>query len=58
MYKDTTEKLKPPRVAHVRFLFGRPLGEPNNPDQHRVIIEDALRILETATEPETMVQLP
>ena len=58
MYKEMAEKVRPPRVAHVRFPFGRPLGEPNNPDQHRVVIEDALRILETATDPGTVVSLP
>ncbi len=58
MYKEMAEKVRPPRVAHVRFPFGRPLGEPNNPDQQRVIIEDALRILETATEPGSVVSLP
>lgn len=58
MYKERAEKTRPPRVAHVRFPFGRPLGEPNNPDQHRVIIEDALLILETATEPGRIVELP
>ena len=40
MHRGMAEKIRPPRVAHVRFPFGRPLGEPNNPDQHRVIIED------------------
>ncbi len=58
MYKEMAEKVRPPRVAHVRFPFGRPIGEPNNPDQHRVVIEDALRVLETATEPGTVVSLP
>ena len=58
MYRGMAEKVRPPRVAHVRFPFGRPMGEPNNPDQHRVIIEDSLRILETATEPGTLVNLP
>ena len=46
------------RVAAVRFPFGRPMGEPSNADQHRVIAEDALHILETATEPGTLVSLP
>ena len=58
MYKEMAEKVRPPRVAHVRFPFGRPLGEPTNRDQQRVIIEDALRLLETATEPGTVTSLP
>ena len=50
--------MTPPRVAHVKFPFGRPMDEPNNPDQHRVIAEDALGILETAVEPGKVVTLP
>ena len=58
MYKEMAEKIHPPRVAHVRFPFGRPMGEPNNADQHRVILEDALSVLETAGEAGTVVSLP
>ena len=58
MYKEMAEKIHPPRVAHVRFPFGRPMGEPNNADQHRVILEDALNVLETAGEAGTVVSLP
>jgi len=51
MISDLAEVLEPPRVARVRFPFGRPMGEPSNPDQSRVI-------LETATKPGTVVHLP
>jgi hypothetical protein len=34
------------------------MGEPGNAEQQRVIAEDALRILETATEPGNLVSLP
>ncbi len=58
MNSGLAEVLEPPRVARVRFPFGRPMGEPSNPDQSRVILEDALGILETATKPGTVVHLP
>ena len=58
MYKEMAEKIHPPRVAHVRFPFGRPMGEPNNADQHRVVLEDALSVLETAAEAGMVVSLP
>ena len=58
MYKQVADTIKPPRVAYVRFPFGQPLGEPHNHDQHRVIVEDALHLLETTTEPGTIQQLP
>lgn len=58
MYKQVADALKPPRVAYVRFPFGQPLGEPGNADQQRVIIEDALQLLNTATEPGNIAPLP
>ena len=58
MFKEVAEATRPPRVVHVRFPFGRPLGEPGNADQQRVIIEDALHLLETAREPGTVLPLP
>ena len=58
MYAQVAERIRPPRVAAVRFPFGRPMGEPGNAEQHRVIAEDALRVLETATEPGSLVSLP
>ena len=58
MYKEMAEKVHPPRVVHVRFPFGRPMGEPDNADQHRVILEDALSVLGTAWEAGTVVSLP
>lgn len=58
MYKQVADALKPPRVAYVRFPFGQPLGEPGNSDQQRVIIEDALQLLNTAREPGTIEPLP
>ena len=50
--------MQPPRVVHVRFPFGRPLGEPGNPQQHRVIIEDALAFLAEAQGPGALLELP
>jgi D-proline reductase (dithiol) PrdB len=46
-----------PRAVHVRFPLGNPLGEPGRPDQHRRILEDMFRLLETADEPQ-IVELP
>ena len=58
MYKQVADALKPPRVAYVPFPFGQPLGQPGYADQHRVVIEDALQLLVTATEPGTVESLP
>ena len=58
MYRQVADAIRPPRVALARFPFGQPLGEPGNADQQRVVIEDALRLLVTATEPGTLEELP
>jgi len=58
MFKEVAEAVRPPRVVHVRFPFGRPLGEPGNIRQQRVIIEDALRFLVECKEPGTVLELP
>ena len=58
MYRQVADAIRPPRAALVRFPFGQPLGEPGNADQHRVIVEDALNLLLTASEPGTIRPLP
>jgi hypothetical protein len=58
MFKEVEEYIKPPRVVHVRFPFGRPLGEPGDADQQRVIIEDSLEALANTTTAGTVVELP
>ena len=58
MYKQVVDALRPPRVAYARFPFGQPLGEPDNADQQRVIVEDALALLTNATEPGIVEELP
>ena len=58
MFRELAEKLRPPRTVAVRFPFGRPWGEPDNPSQHRVIVEHALEVLRSAQEPGTIVDLP
>ena len=58
MYRQVADALKAPRTAYVRFPFGQPLGEAGNSDQQRVIIEDALKLLVTASEPGIVHPLP
>ena len=58
MYRQVADALRPPRVTLVRFPFGQPLGEPDNADQQRVVVEDALRLLVSADKPGAMEELP
>ena len=37
-----------PRGLILRFPFGRPFGAPGNPEQQRVVLEDAVNLLRVA----------
>jgi len=54
--KEVTEKVRPPRSVYLRYPFGHPLGDAFNVTQQRTILLDALRALETITEPGTIVE--
>jgi hypothetical protein len=47
-----------PRGLVLRFPFGRPFGAPGNPDQQRVVLEDALALLSSAKEPGEIRSMP
>ena len=47
-----------PRGLVLRFPFGRPFGAPGNPDQQRVVLEDALALLSSAREPGEIQSMP
>jgi len=49
--RTRAEALSVPRGLVLRFPFGRPFGAPGNPDQQRVVLEDALTLLSSAREP-------
>ena len=38
-----------PRGLILRFPFGRPFGAPGSPEQQRVILQDALDVLASAS---------
>jgi len=49
--KDLTEAVGVPRALFVRWPLGHPLGEPNNAEQQRTLIFDALHLLKSAQAP-------
>ena len=57
MRPDVTFGVWVPRAAYARFPHGNPFGEPNRPEQHHLVFEALLQLLEQATEP-TFVELP
>lgn len=56
--RDITEKVRPPRALFLRWPYGHPLGEPNNPGQQMTVLTDALRALRDIQEPGTILDLP
>jgi len=55
---DITAKVKPLRAAFLNFPLGNSVGRPNEPDEQRAILTAALGLLESASEPAAMVELP
>ncbi|MBF8435558.1 hypothetical protein I0Q91_00570 [Halanaerobiaceae bacterium Z-7014] len=47
-----------PRAAHLTFPFGSLIGEPDNEMQQIEVIKAALKLIETAKKPGTIVDLP
>ena len=58
MRTDISHGVGIPRGTYVRFPLGNPLGEPGRPDQHHLVLARMLDLLETATGPDTIVELP
>jgi len=54
--RDIVESAAVPRLLFVDFPLGSPCGEPWNVDQQRGVLEQAFRVLETATSPCTTVE--
>lgn len=57
MMPTWAEQYGVPRAVGVEFPFGHPLGLPGNPGIQTTVINDALRVLADATQPNTIVHL-
>lgn len=51
-------QIKPPRGAFVNFPLGRQCGKPNDDAMQKGILQDALILLQRATNPGEIVDLP
>lgn len=49
------EKIGVPRTLGIGFPFGQTLGQPNNIHQQMGVLREALKVLETAVSPATIV---
>lgn len=51
LVREHTEAIRPPRALWVPFMFGRPLGAPDDAAFQRRVLLSALRLLEAAAGP-------
>ena len=55
---DLTRRVGVPRLAGISYPLSRPLGRPGDADGQRAVLRAALALLESATGPDTYVELP
>ncbi len=53
--REVSLNVKTPRSLFLKFPFGAPLGPANDAATQRAVIEEALQMLVTATEPVTIL---
>jgi hypothetical protein len=57
-FREVAQIMRPPRAVYVRFPIGLTLGGPGAVAQQRLVVEDALALLEEAREPGSLRVLP
>ena len=57
-FRHRAEELMIPRTLITRFPMGRPIGAPNDVERHLDVIRWSLDLLDTASEPGTIVTYP
>lgn len=58
MIPDLTRATGTPRLGGISYPMSRPLGRPGDADGQRAVLRATLTLLESATGPDTYVQLP
>lgn len=58
LVKEVAERVRAPRLLHLRWPFGHALGEPGAVEQQRTILHDMLSMARRAPEPGLVVELP
>ena len=56
--RDITASAFPPRAVWLDYPLGNPAGRPHDPANQRAVLEAALALLESATAPGTIQDLP
>ena len=55
---ELTRPVGVPRLAGIGYPTSRPLGRPHDADGQRAVLRATLELLESATGPDTYVELP
>ncbi|HEY2525567.1 MAG TPA: hypothetical protein VGI29_10955 [Candidatus Binataceae bacterium] len=55
---DITQAVNPPRAVFLNYPLGHQTGKPDDRENQRAIVGDALRAFETMNKPGTIVELP
>jgi hypothetical protein len=55
---DLTRAVGVPRLAGISYPSARPLGRPHDADGQRAVLRATLQLLESASGPDTYVELP
>ena len=50
--------MKPARTVFTQHIMGRPISAPWDTERQAHVVREALKLLETATKPETSIILP
>ena len=58
MMPETAQKFRLPRIVGVEFPFGHAFGMPGDAAMQRTVCETAVALLDSATGPETRVDVP
>ena len=58
LVREVAERVRGPRMLHLRWPFGHALGEPGAVDQQRTILHDMLSMARSAPRAGLVVELP
>jgi hypothetical protein len=58
MIPELTRATGVPRLAGISYPMGRPLGRPGDPDGQRAVLRETLKLLASASGPDSYVELP
>lgn len=58
LVKELAALVKAPRMIYLHWPFGHALGEPDNREQQRTVLHDAVSLARAAPGPGLIVELP